>query len=172
MDIPQQVRALRRSTVLLISRNPTLSTPLAERFHAEGFAVLRVDGVQDAIRHARTCQPDLVVVDPGPQPSVSRVLDRLRSDELTRQVPIIVLRRTESCIDTSVRPAHAATAARVDDTEIAVEHLRRVLQARVRAVANEPGCAATPLDRPVDVSLVDTGPDRFRVAGGGGPRGQ
>ena len=131
MHKPQRTVPQDRPTILLIEHEPTLREALADALQEEGFAVVQAGEVHDAVPRARACEPDLIVVDPRPEASVARVLDRLRSDAATRGRPLIVIRRA------AVRPG-ADPSDRVDallpgpvDLEVLLEHVWRVVNTRV-----------------------------------------
>ncbi len=57
---------------------------------AKGFRVLALDGGADALEFAKSSTPDLVVLDLGlPDIDGWEVARRLKSDEQTREIPII-----------------------------------------------------------------------------------
>src|SRR4051794_18821115 len=85
-----------RLLVLLIEEEPAQSGLLARALRDEGFVVAQADDVADGLRQARDREPDLIVIDPRPTASVARELNRLRADPVTRDLPLIAIRRASS----------------------------------------------------------------------------
>ena len=93
MNTPRSVAAQDWPTILLVEDEPSRGELLIEALREEGFRVVLAGDVRDALRQARTCRPDLIVVDRQPIASVTRELSRLLSDPATRSLPLIVTRR-------------------------------------------------------------------------------
>jgi CheY-like chemotaxis protein len=136
MNTPGPVALRDRPTILLIEDEPTRCGLLTEALQEEGFAVAHADDVPDALRQARACEPDLIVIDPRPTASVARELNRLRSDPATTGLPLIVIRRTGMRIDSG--GVYAWPAGPVD-VDLLLEHVWRVVNRRVLGVLNGHG---------------------------------
>jgi DNA-binding response OmpR family regulator len=114
-----------RPVILLIEGLQNRYAAMTEAFEAEGFSVARARTVADAMIQARDCRPDLVVIDPGPAASVTRELNRLRSDPATAELPLIVMRSPGAYLD---QRNASASMVRGVDVDLLLEHLRRVVQ--------------------------------------------
>jgi DNA-binding response OmpR family regulator len=80
------------SRVLVIDDEPLIGTILSYAFGADGHEMRTADSGRDGIEMARTDHPDVIVLDLM-MPSVNGydVLEVLRDDEATKEVPILVL---------------------------------------------------------------------------------
>jgi len=113
-----------RPLILLIEGLQDRYEALAEAFEAECCEVAHARSVADALIQARGRRPDMVVLDPAPAASVTRELNRLRSDPSTCDLPLIVIR----CQTTSADPmSKRASTLRPVDLHLLLEHLRRVV---------------------------------------------
>jgi CheY-like chemotaxis protein len=119
-----------RLLVLLIEEEPAQSGLLARALRDEGFAVAQADDVADGLRQARDREPDLIVIDPRPTASVARELNRLRADPVTRDLPLIAIRRASSPL---ARQQVYAWPAQPPEMEVLREHVWRVLNSRLLA---------------------------------------
>jgi CheY-like chemotaxis protein len=135
MKTPQALALQDRPTILLIEDEPTRCGLLTEALQEEGFAVAQAGDVHDALRQARDSRPDLIVVDPPPA-SVTRVLDRLRSDPATRGLPLIVIRRAGVPLDSGRLYAWPSSPV---DVDLVLEHVWRVVNTRVLGLLNGHG---------------------------------
>lgn len=110
----------------------------------EGFAVFTVDTGEAALAQTTRIRPDLVVLDlmlPGLDGM--RVCRRLREDEATRRIPVLMLTaRTE---DSDIVTGLEAGA----DDYITKPFSPRVLVARIRAILRRGGAEGTAEDRQV-----------------------
>ncbi len=78
--------------VLVVDDEPANRTWLAKALEPEGFTVLPAAGGREAIEMARSQQPDFVVLDlMMPDVTGFDVVEALRADPKTREVPIMVL---------------------------------------------------------------------------------
>jgi len=79
-------------TILVVEDEPAIQELLAVNLKHNGFLVVRAGSAEDADAAIRAALPDLLILDwmlPG-QSGVS-LAKRLRSDERTRELPIIML---------------------------------------------------------------------------------
>ena len=127
MNMPPPVALQDRPTILLIEDDPTRRGLLTEALEEEGFGVAQAGDVPDALRQARACEPDLIVIDPRPTASVTRELNRLRSNPATRGVPLIVIRHAGVPLESGRVYAWPASPVRVD---LPIEHVWRVVNTR------------------------------------------
>jgi DNA-binding response OmpR family regulator len=79
-------------TVLVVDDDPVIVTLLRVNFEMEGYHVLAADGGEAGLVQARTGQPDVIVMDVM-MPGVDgiEVARRLKADDQTRAIPIILL---------------------------------------------------------------------------------
>lgn len=139
-----------RLVILLITGEPGRREMLAEEFRAEGFDVILARDVADAHAQARVRPPDLVVIDPSPNGSVARELNRLRADAATGSVPLMVIRRPTTC--RAERDVYAWTASS-GDVDLLLEHVWRVVNTRVLPrVSGEVALAASSKHRTAALS--------------------
>ena len=136
MNTPRPVARQDRPAILLIEDEPTRCGLLSEALQEEGFAVAHAVDVPDALRQARVCEPDLVVIHPRPTASVARELNRLRSDPATSGLPLIVLRRAGRCPDNGGVYAWPSSPV---DVDVVLEHVWRVVNTRVLASLSSHG---------------------------------
>lgn len=78
--------------ILVVEDVPVMLAVLRMRLEAEGFEVIAArDGIE-ALEQARSCHPDLMLLDLMlPRLSGERVCQQLRADPRTRALPIIVV---------------------------------------------------------------------------------
>lgn len=131
MNSPGSVTLQDRPTILLIEDEPTRCGLLTEALQEEGFGVTQASDVPDALRQARACEPDLIVLDPRPTTSVARELQRLRADPATCGLPLIVIRRAGPCPDDGRAYAWQANPV---DVDLLVEHVWRVVNTHVLGI--------------------------------------
>lgn len=78
--------------VLVVDDDLTLRELYAERLKQEGYAVLESDNGEDAIKKATDQLPALIILDiMMPKTNGIDVMTKLRADEKTKAIPIIVL---------------------------------------------------------------------------------
>ena len=80
------------ATVLVVEDEPAIQTLVAACLHNAGLQAVRADTAEDAIRQVNEILPDVVLLDwmlPGM--SGIQLAQRLRGDERTRDLPIIML---------------------------------------------------------------------------------
>jgi len=87
-------------TILVIEDEPTLQKTLQEILTQEGFIVLSASdgelGLELALKH----KPDLILLDLIlPKKDGFEVLKELKADEITREIPIVILTNLEGSID-------------------------------------------------------------------------
>jgi CheY-like chemotaxis protein/anti-sigma regulatory factor (Ser/Thr protein kinase) len=81
-----------RERVLVVDDNPSDVKLVASNLEAEGIRVLRAFGGQEGLRMAKENKPALMVLDIlMPDLDGFKVLERLRADKVTRNIPVIVL---------------------------------------------------------------------------------
>ena len=82
----------RREEVLVVDDNPADVRLVASILEAEGIGVLRAYGGEEGARIAKESKPALIVLDIlMPDLSGFEVIERLRGDKETRNIPIIIL---------------------------------------------------------------------------------
>ena len=79
-------------TVLVVDDDPVIMRLLEVNFEMEGYAVLTATDGEQALHLARTRGPDLIVCDiMMPKVNGLEVVEQLRGDAATRELPIILL---------------------------------------------------------------------------------
>jgi CheY-like chemotaxis protein len=141
MNTPPPVALQDRPTILLIEDEPDQRGLLTEALQEEGFGVVQAGDVPDALRQARACEPDLIVIDPRPTASVARELNRLRTDPATRGLPLIVIRRAGLYPDGGRLYAWPASPV---DVDLLLEHVWRVVNTHVLGILNGRGTGDRP----------------------------
>ena len=136
MDIQRSVMLQDRPTILLIEDEPARCRLLTEALEEAGFGIAQAANVPEALRQARACEPDLIVIDPRPNASVARELNRLRSDPASRGLPLIVIRRAGTCLDSGRTYAWPSSPVEVD---VLLEDVWRVVNTRVLGILNGHG---------------------------------
>src|SRR3990167_1739310 len=82
--------------VLLAEDDKFLSTAMGDKLVREGFTVIRTMSGVEAVEQAKAEHPDLILLDIiMPQKTGFEVLSELRLDETTRNIPVIILSRSE-----------------------------------------------------------------------------
>jgi DNA-binding response OmpR family regulator len=123
------------ATVLLVVDDPMLGAVLAEALEAEGFAVLRAQDDDSISRLAREGMPDLVILDLRltTRPAL-QIVDRLRRDRVTREIPMLITSDTEMPHGMELRAADALLPMPFD-LDIFLEHVWRAINGRLERVA-------------------------------------
>jgi two-component system alkaline phosphatase synthesis response regulator PhoP len=124
------------SRVLVIDDEPLIGTILSYAFGAEGHEMRAADSGRGGIEMARAERPDVIVLDLM-MPSVNGydVLEVLRDDEATKEVPILVLtavtlsRERERCLSEGAdivmtKPFDPLDVARAVETLLAREAMQ------------------------------------------------
>ena len=84
------------TTVLVVDDYPVVTDFLESMLIHRGFKILKAFGGEEAIQKAREVQPDVIVLDLAmPYVSGYEVAERLKKNEKTASIPIIVLTATE-----------------------------------------------------------------------------
>jgi CheY-like chemotaxis protein len=79
-------------TVLVVDDDPVILQLLQVNFEMEGFRVLTASDGDEALRQARSKQPDIVVSDVMmPKVDGLELASRLKRDPRTRRLPVILL---------------------------------------------------------------------------------
>jgi two-component system alkaline phosphatase synthesis response regulator PhoP len=83
---------LRRKKILVVEDQPDLLELLREHFKIEGFAIATATNGVDAVRKARSLNPDLVLLDVVlPELDGFAVCEVLRKDPATAKLPILMI---------------------------------------------------------------------------------
>ena len=78
--------------VLVVAENSFQLALMADLLEANGLRTVRATSAKEALRLAESIQPKLVVVDVSlPRNGSQRVLERLRSQPATRDVPVVAV---------------------------------------------------------------------------------
>ena len=78
-------------TVLIASDNVVMSRTMADRLRRAGHRVRSAHSPTDVLMSMNLEMPDLVVLHPGPKFSGPILYQRIRSDERTRHVPVLLV---------------------------------------------------------------------------------
>lgn len=79
-------------SVLIVDDDASLTVGVAVRLEASGYEVLAAKDVPSGVSKARNDRPDVILLDLGlPGGGGLEVLSRLRSDEATSAIPVIVM---------------------------------------------------------------------------------
>ena len=97
-------------TILLVEDEPTLQKTLSLALTQEGYEVKSALDGEIGLRLARESKPDIVLLDLIlPKMDGFEVLDELKKDEATKNIPVIVLTNLESTQDIEKALALGAT---------------------------------------------------------------
>ena len=150
------------ATILVVEDEPSIQELIAASLQHAGHRALRADSAEDAVRLVNETLPDVVLLDwmlPGM--SGIQYARRLRSDERTRDLPIIMLTaRSEEHDKVSGLEAGA-------DDYLTKPFSPRELQARIKAVLRRRAPQMT--EDCVDVEGLRIDPVTHRVTGNGKP---
>lgn len=81
-----------KKKILVVDDEHDILAILDKRLSKEGYLVIKADNGMDAIRLAKTQQPDLIVLDIiMPEMSGSEVAEKLKKDPLTKNIPVMFL---------------------------------------------------------------------------------
>jgi CheY-like chemotaxis protein len=82
----------RASTILVVEDDPSIQDLLHEVLAEEGYRVLQAADGAHGLRLAAADRPNVILLDMGLSPSSGAdVLDRLRDDPATGQIPVVAL---------------------------------------------------------------------------------
>lgn len=91
-----------RSTILLVEDDAFYAQILVSRFEAASFAISHVRQGEDVIKAAQTVRPDLILLEIVlSKKNGFEILDELKSNEETRDIPVAMLTRLSSSEDVS-----------------------------------------------------------------------
>ena len=80
------------STILLVDDDLTLREMYEERLKQEGYLVIGAANGEEALKKAEKNGPNLIILDiMMPKLNGIDVMDKLRSDEKTKDIPVIIL---------------------------------------------------------------------------------
>ena len=150
------------ATILVVEDEPSIQELIAASLQHAGHRTLRAARAEDAVRLANETLPDVVLLD-WMLPGMSGIQSgrRLRGDERTRDLPIIMLTaRSEEHDKVSGLEAGA-------DDYLTKPFSPRGLQARIKAVLRRRAPQMT--EDCVDVEGLRIDPVTHRVTGGGKP---
>ena len=78
--------------ILLIEDDPFLLSMYATKFEAEGFAVITADDGEKGLEAAKKTDANIILLDIlMPKMNGFEVLEKLKADENTREIPVILL---------------------------------------------------------------------------------
>ena len=82
---------LEATTLLIVDDNPTNLSVISEYLGAYGFRIIVARNGETAIKRTLLVKPDLILLDVMMPPGINgfETCDRLKQDELTRDIPII-----------------------------------------------------------------------------------
>lgn len=148
------------ANILLVEDEPAIQELIAFNLTQAGHHVMRADSVEAAQNMVRSALPDLILLD-WMLPGISGIdyARKLRADERTRQIPLIMLTARS---DETDKIAGLDTGA---DDYITKPFSPRELQARIKAVLRRRSPDAT--DDPVEVKGLRLDPSTHRVTANG-----
>lgn len=148
------------ANILLVEDEPAIQELIAFNLTQAGHHVMRADCVEAAQNMVRSALPDLILLD-WMLPGISGIdyARKLRADERTRQIPLIMLTARS---DEADKIAGLDTGA---DDYITKPFSPRELQARIKAVLRRRAPDAT--DDPVEVKGLRLDPATHRVTANG-----
>ncbi len=86
--------------ILFVEDEPALQKTLGSALQEKGYEILPALNGEDGLRLARTEKPDLILLDLVlPKLSGFEVLETLKKEEATRNIPVIVLTQLEAAED-------------------------------------------------------------------------
>ena len=150
------------ANILLVEDEPAIQELIAFNLTQAGHHVMRADSAEAAQGLVRSALPDLILLD-WMLPGISGIdyAKRLRADDRTRQIPLIMLTARS---DEQDKIAGLETGA---DDYITKPFSPRELQARIKAVLRRRAPEAT--DDPVEVNGLRLDPVTHRVSAQGTP---
>ncbi|MDK2124886.1 phosphate regulon transcriptional regulator PhoB [Parachitinimonas caeni] len=150
------------ANILLVEDEPAIQELIAFNLQQAGHHVLRADSAEIGMNMVRNALPDLVLLD-WMLPGMSGVefARKLRSDERTRTVPVIMLTARSDEHD----KIHGLESGA--DDYITKPFSPRELQARIKAVLRRRAPQMT--DDTVEVKGLKLDPATHRVSGNGSP---
>lgn len=150
------------ANILLIEDEPAIQELITFNLTQAGHHVMRADSVESAQNIVRNALPDLILLD-WMLPGLSGIdyARRLRADERTRQIPLIMLTARS---DEADKIAGLETGA---DDYITKPFSPRELQARIKAVLRRRSPEST--DDPVEIRGLCLDPITHRVNAHGKP---
>ncbi len=150
------------ANILLVEDEPAIQELIAFNLTQAGHHVMRADSVEAAQSIVRSALPDLILLD-WMLPGISGIdyARKLRADERTKQIPLIMLTARSEESDKIVGLDAGA------DDYITKPFSPRELQARIKAVLRRRAPEAT--DDPVEVKGLRLDPITHRVTVHGNP---
>jgi DNA-binding response OmpR family regulator len=80
------------SSILLVDDDPLLRTLVEHKLRLRGFEVISAESGEEGLKQASIKRPDLIVLDAMlPELDGFEVLQRLKEDEATQAIPVIML---------------------------------------------------------------------------------
>jgi two-component system, OmpR family, alkaline phosphatase synthesis response regulator PhoP len=80
------------SSILLVDDDPLLRTLVEHKLRLRGFEVISAESGEEGLKQASIKRPDLIVLDAMlPELDGFEVLQRLKEDEVTQAIPVIML---------------------------------------------------------------------------------
>ncbi len=120
--------------VLVADDDPNIRQLLALALHADGIEVLCAADGFELLRQAQECQPHLIVADiQMPRMDGFTAIRRLRNNQLTARIPVIILSARSSAEDVSSALENGA------DEYILKPFNLTALRSRVHAYLRQPG---------------------------------
>jgi DNA-binding response OmpR family regulator/serine/threonine protein kinase/DNA-directed RNA polymerase subunit RPC12/RpoP len=129
----------RSATILVVDDEADIVRLLRHTLEQEGYTVLDAADGESALAAARTSPPDLIVLDRMmPGPDGVEVLRRLRRDNRTSQIPVILL-TARTAVEDRVEGLHSGA-----DDYVTKPFSSRELVARIRALLRRSPPAGSP----------------------------
>ena len=163
--VSDSIRRDRLGRVLVVEDEPDVAELIRFNLFKEGYEVVVVGNGADAVRRARDSKPDVILLDiMVPQLNGWEVCRRLKQDDETRRIPIIMV---TGRVDEGDKVLGFELRA---DDYVTKPFSARELLARVRAVTRR-GRAADGADkkRQLKVGELEIDRDRFEVRMNGRP---
>lgn len=84
--------AKQQKTILIVEDDPTLRSVYREKFSGEGYRVIEAEDSKTGLKLAKSKKPDLIILDLIlPQGNGFELMEKLKKDEKTKKIPIVVL---------------------------------------------------------------------------------
>lgn len=135
-----QAEIASRAVVLVIEDDPWTRAVETSLLADEGYTVVEAASGEEGLRLVRQRPPDVILLDLGlPARSGLDVLDLLRGDPATREIPVVVVSAYALLVDDASGPGRLATVQKPFDVADLLAQVDRAVESRQRAVP--PGTA-------------------------------
>lgn len=125
--------------ILVVDDDPTIRRLVADLLHNEGYEVLQAPDGAAGVALAEAHRPDLILLDLAmPRTSGLEVLENLRRNDPTREIPVIVVSAYAPLLSADLRAGATSVLQKPFAVDALLEEVEQVVSERAQVIERQP----------------------------------